>query len=306
MQTVGITGGTGFVGHHLTELLKQQGYRVIIFTRDMHKLSRVGDVKYSYWCPAERKFDVTYLKELHAVIHLAGAGVADKRWTNKRKKEIVDSRVEGTRFLIERLREHAPACKTLIAASAIGYYGSDKHRPQPGPFVEDASPAEDFLAQTCVKWEAESAKAEEIMRTVIFRFGIALGKDDGAFRQFVRPQNFGLMPILGSGRQIISWIHVDDLCRLICWALQQQELNGVYNAVAPYPVSNRRLMRTIAQIMGGGKLPVPVPAPLLKVGLGEMANEVLKSCTVSAEKICQQGFEFRYPDIKSAVQDILR
>ena len=152
MQTIGITGGTGFVGHHLTGLLKNNGYRVIIFTRDMHKVSRLENVKYSFWSPSEKKFDVTYLKQIDAVIHLAGAGIADKRWTEKRKQEIMKSRVEGTQFLIERLREHAPQCKTLIAASAVGYYGDDRDRQDVIPFQEDVAPAKDFLAETCVQY----------------------------------------------------------------------------------------------------------------------------------------------------------
>jgi len=303
MQTIGITGGTGFVGHHLTELLQRSGYRVIVFTRDMHKVSRLENVKYSFWSPAEKKFDVTYLKQLDGVIHLAGAGVADKRWTKKRKEEIINSRVQGTRFLIERLKEHAPQCRTLVAASAIGYYGED--RKDVIPFREECDPAKDFLASTCRKWEAESIRAEDAMRTVIFRFGIILGKDDGAFPQFSTPQNFGIVPILGNGKQMISWIHVSDLCELICWTLKQEAISGIYNAVAPHPVSNKRLMDTIANIKGGLKIPIPVPAPLLQIGFGELSTEVLKSCTVSADKIQNAGFSFRYPDIKSAVKNIL-
>jgi len=304
MQTIGITGGTGFVGHHLTALLNNNGYRVIIFTRDLHKVSRVKNVKYSFWSPAEKKFDVSYLKELDAVIHLAGAGVADKRWTKKRKEEIRDSRVQGTRFLVERLMQHAPNCKTLIAASAIGFYGEDQPKDS-RPFDENGNPAADFLAETCKSWEQESYKAVDCMRTVILRFGIALGADDGAFPQFSKPQNFGIVPILGNGRQMISWIHVDDLCQLIFWSLNNKKIAGVYNAVAPYPVSHKRLMDTIATVKGGLKLRIPVPAPLLKIGLGELSTEILKSCTVSAEKIQQGGFSFQYPDIKAAVKNIL-
>lgn len=303
MQTIGITGGTGFVGHHLTQLLQEQGYRVIIFTRDMHKVSRLDNVKYSFWSPSEKKFDVTYLKELHGVIHLAGAGVADKRWTPKRKQEILNSRVRGTHFLIERLREHAPQCKTLVAASAIGYYGWDKKGKT--PYHEDEAPAGDFLAETCKKWETESQKASDFARNIILRFGIVLGKDDGAFPQFARPQSFGVVPILGNGKQIISWIHVHDLCRVILWALQNESIKGTYNAVAPHPVSNKRMMDTIANVKGGLKVPVPVPAPLLQAFLGELSSEALKSCTVSADKIISAGFSFKYPDIKTAVKDIL-
>lgn len=304
MQTIGITGGTGFVGHHLTQLLLDNGFRVIIFTRDMHKVSRVKNVKYSFWSPDEQKFDLTWLKQLNAVIHLAGAGVADKRWTKARKEEIVNSRVKGTHFLIQRLKEHAPNCKVFIAASAIGYYGNDRMNSK--PFEENASAASDFLGTTSMKWEAESIKAKEFARTVILRFGIILGKNDGAFPKFEQPQRFGLMPILSNGKQILSWIHIDDLCQIILTALKKETMQGVYNAVAPKPVSNKELMKTISKVKGGIKIPFHVPAFSLEMILGEMATEVLKSCTVSADKIQQTGFSFKYPEIETAVEDILK
>jgi uncharacterized protein len=303
MDTVGITGGTGFIGHHLCKLLIDNHYNVIIFTRDMHKVSRLKHVKYSYWSPAEKKFDVSYFKQLQGVIHLAGAGI-DKRWTKKRKEEIVNSRVEGTKFLIEKLAEHAPQCKTFIAASAIGYYGSDPTNNI--PFYEEAPPADDFLAHTCKLWEEQSHQAETWMRTVILRFGIVLGKDDGVFRQFANPQNFGIVPILGNGKQIISWIHVDDLCHIIQWALKHPDLKGTYNAVAPHPVSQKELMKTIAKVKGGIKLPIYVPNPVLKAVLGELAGEVLKSSTVKADKIMRAGYQFIHPQIDKAVANILQ
>jgi uncharacterized protein (TIGR01777 family) len=303
MQTVGITGGTGFIGHHLTELLKNNGYRVIVFTRDMHKVSRLENVKYSFWSPSEKKFDISWFKELDAVIHLAGAGV-DKRWTKKRKDEIVKSRVKGTQFLIERLKEHASKCKTLVAASAIGYYGANKEGET--PFHEDAPPSNDFLANTCRQWEEETHKADDLLRTVILRFGIVLGKDDGAFPQFARPQNFGIVPILGNGKQIISWIHIDDLCHIILWAIKNENIRGTFNAVAPNPVSQKQLLKTIAKEKGGLKFPVYVPDTLLRIGLGEMAHEVLKSATVSAEKIQRSGYSFHYPTVEKAVRNILQ
>ncbi len=305
MQTIGITGGTGFIGKHLARLLTGNGYRTVIFTRDMHKVKGSDSIGYSYWNPSEKKADLTYIKELDGIVHLAGAGIADKRWTKKRKELIVRSRVESTQFLIKCLQEHAPRCKTLVAASAIGYYGQDKDRKEDRPFRENAPPGSDFLADTCRQWEAASLPGGDFLRRTILRFGIVLGKESGAFPRFADPQNWGIVPILGNGRQIISWIHAEDLCRLILWSLKHTDMQGAYNAATPCPVSHRRLMMTIAQVKGGLKIPVPVPAVLLKAGLGELATEVLKSCTVSAEKTLGSGFTFRYRDIETAVKNIL-
>ncbi|RYZ50847.1 MAG: TIGR01777 family protein, partial [Sphingobacteriales bacterium] len=221
----------------------------------------------------------------------------------KRKEEIVTSRVDATDFLLERMKEHASGCKTFISASAIGYYGPDK--PGSAPYDEEAPPHDDFLASTCRKWEAAARRAEDCMRTVILRFGIALGKDDGVFPQFARPQDFGIVPILGSGKQVISWIHIDDLCEIIIWALKNNQVKGIFNAVAPEPVSQKELCKTIAACKKGVKLPVYVPDILLKAGLGELSTEALKSTTVSAAKITNEGFRFQYPDIRTAVRSIL-
>lgn len=304
MKTIGITGGTGFVGHHLAEQLIELGYHVVVFTRDIHKAHHHEKIKYSYWSPSDKKFDMTYLNEIDAVIHLAGAGVADKRWTAKRKKEIVDSRIFGTNFLIEKLKEHAPRCKTFIAASAIGFYGPDKSDDNQS-FDETSDNYPDFLGSTCAAWEKESMQAAATMRTTILRFGIVLGNDSGAFPQFNHPQNFGVKPILGSGKQIISWIHIDDLCNAIIWALKEEKVHGVFNAVAPNPVSQRQLMDTIDKHKSGFRIPIPVPSLMLQIAMGEMSIEILKSATVSANKISQAGFQFKFPTIDKAVSDLL-
>ena len=302
MQIIGITGGTGFVGHHLTNLLHRKGCTVIIFTRDMHKVSRIKNVKYSFWSPHENKFDLRYLGELNGVINLAGESL-DQRWTKRVRKEIVSSRVAGSEFLIEKIRMHAPQCKVLVAASAVGYYGPD--RPGMSPFHEDAPPANDFLGNTCRLWENANHAADELMRTVILRFGITIGKEDGVFKKFSRPQDFGLVPILGTGRQVVSWIHVDDLCHMILYALENEDIKGTFNASSPYPASYKEIMLAIAKQKGGIKIPIHVPELAIKLLLGKMGKEALKSITMSAEKIQQAGYRFKYPTIESAVKEII-
>lgn len=303
MQTIGITGGTGFVGHHLSDLLLQNGYRVIVFTRDMHKVTRKESIKYTYWNPEEKKFDLSYFDDIVAVINLAGAGLADKRWTPSRKEEIRNSRIKSTEFLIEKLRIHAPNCKTLISASAINYYGADKTKNI--PFHENEHSANNFLSSVCKLWEQAAHSADDFLRTVIFRFGIALGKEDGVFPRFVTPQNFGIVPIIGSGRQVMSWIHISDLCHILMWALTNENIQGTFNAVAPYPVTQQRLLKTIADEKGGIKIPFHVPNGLLSLLLGEMPKAVMQSIYVSAEKLQKSGYEFRFPTIKDAVKNIL-
>lgn len=304
MKTIGITGGTGMVGTHLTSLLLNKGYEVIIFTRRVPLAAAPKGLSYAHWDETKKECDNIALRRLDAIVHLAGAGIADKRWKPQRKKEIRDSRVKGTEFLVCKLQEHGENCKTFISASAMGYYGPSKSGHP--PFIETDAPYDDFLGSVCREWEAESQKATSFARTIILRFGIVLGKESGAFPQYNMPLSLGVIPILGYGTQIVSWIEANDLARLIFFALQHKDINGVYNAVAPNPVSQRALTKTIADVKGGIKIPLSVPPFLLSILLGEMSTEVLKSCHVSGEKITTAGFRFNHPDIESAVKSILK
>jgi len=302
MKTIGITGGAGFVGQHITSLLLGLGYEVVVFTRNNTLTNTHKCLLYAHWDPDKELCDTQALSSLDAIIHLAGAGIADKRWTADRKKEIVHSRVHGTAFLVSQLSIHAPNCKTFIAASAIGYYGPDKQLDNPFTELSPASP--DFLGDTCQKWEAESLKAATRCRAVILRLGIVLGKESGAYPQLAAPLPYGIMPVLGSGNQVVSWIEVSDLARLFIFALENENISGIYNAVAPNPVTHLQLMQAIAKARGGFKIPAPAPGFLLKIILGEMAVEVLKSCFVSAHKTIAAGFTFKFPDIASTAQHL--
>jgi uncharacterized protein (TIGR01777 family) len=302
MATIGITGGTGFIGQHLTGLLVEKGYEVVIFTRDVARKQSQKNVTFVHWNSDIGECDINGLRSIDGIVHLAGAGIGNKRWTDDRKKKIVDSRVKVTDFLVSRLKEFSSGCKTFVAASAIGYYGPDKG---PGPFTENAQPHNDFLGDTCRQWEAASEKAREFARTVTLRFGIVLGKESGAFPKLAKPMSFGIMPVLGTGKQVVSWIEVDDLARLILYSIENPSIEGTYNAVTPNPVTHGELMNTIASEKGGIKIPVAAPAFVLKTILGEMGDEVLKSCTVSAQKTLNTGFTFKHPEIKSAVKAIL-
>jgi uncharacterized protein (TIGR01777 family) len=300
-KTIGITGGTGFVGRHITRILTGQGHKVIIFSRNPKPAK--GGVQYAVWHPDGGQIDKEALQRIDAMINLAGAGVADKRWTAKRKEEIRKSRVEATYFLLQALKEHAPKCTAFAAASATGYYGPD--REGLSPFTEAAPPYHDFLASVCADWEAASLSAADKYRTTVLRTGIVLGKDGGAWPELTGPMRFGIMPILGSGRQVVSWIHVEDLAGIYIEAVLNEAYNGVYNAVASHPVTHRVLMQTIAKAKGGLKIPAPVPPFVLQLIMGDASVEVLKSCTVSNEKVGAQGFAFQYPTIEGAVASIV-
>ena len=298
MKHIGITGGTGLVGQHISKLLLAHGYMVTIFSRG--KKESKGNLHFAQWNPAQQQIDTAALQNIDAIIHLAGAGVVDKRWTKSRRKEILSSRVDTTNFLIAKLTAHAPLCNTFISASASGYYGPD--RAGSPPFIESDPPYHDFLAHVCVQWEAAARQAKETMRCTILRLGIVLGREGGAYPQFTGPMKLGAMPILGGGRQMVSWIHVDDLATIFLHALEDDKMNGVYNAVAPHPVTHHSLMRCIAAIRGGMHIPIPVPAWMLQLIMGDASTEVLKSCTVSDEKLLGTGFEFHYPNIRSCIK----
>lgn len=300
MRTIGIFGGSGFVGAHIAKQLRERGDAVIIFSRSPRE-SEAG-IRYAQWDPKAKSIDANALAGLDGVVSLAGAGVVDKRWTKAYKQEIRDSRVESTHFLHQQLAQHAPACKTFVAASATGYYGPD--RAARGAFKEPDDPFHDYLADVCRQWEEASRACSDRYRTSVIRIGIVLGLEGGAYPQFAGPQRFGIMPILGSGRQVVSWIHVEDLAALFLRALDDESWRGVYNGVAPSPVTQATIMKTIASVKGGIRIPVPVPGFALRIGLGESAIEVLKSCTVSAQHVLASGFGFRFRDIRNAVADL--
>lgn len=298
MLTIGITGGTGLVGKNLAKLLTHKGYKLVIFSRSRNN-NASENISYAYWNPVTGECDTNAFQQLDAVIHLAGAGVADKRWTAKRKKEIVDSRVQGSHFLISQLKAYAPNCRTMIGVSGIGYYGADRNDTL--SFTEEMPAAQDFLANVCVQWEEAEMRGADFLRTVIFRTGIVLGHEGGAYPALTQPMTFGIVPILGGGKQAVSWIHIDDLCRMMLYALEHETMKGIYNAVGPTPVSHKTLMMTIAKEKGGLKIFVPVPAFALKILLGEMSIEVLKSATASAHKIMAEGFTYKYNTVGAAV-----
>lgn len=302
MQTVLITGGTGLIGSALTKALTAKGYRVIILTRKAKPSS--NNVLYKEWNVKKGTIDEEAIRDADCIVHLAGANVAEKRWTDKRKKEIVDSRVKSGALLVKSLATIDNKVKAVVSASAIGWYGPDPRIPNPKPFAESDAAANDFLAQTCVQWERSVEPITQLnKRLVILRTGIVLSNEGGAYAEFKKPMAFGIAAALGNGKQIVSWIHMDDLVQQYIAAIENESYNGVYNAVAPHPVSNKALVEAIRK-QRGFSIPVHVPSFALKLAMGEMSIEVLKSATVSAEKLLAQGYHFLYSTVDDAVEQL--
>ncbi|GAB3431829.1 TIGR01777 family oxidoreductase [Niabella aquatica] len=306
MSTVLITGGTGLIGTALVKKLTENGYEVIILTRSPKKSKNEG-ISYAWWNTDRQVIDEKAIAAADHIIHLAGANVGEKRWTQKRKKEIVDSRVKSGELICTALQKTNHKVSSFISASAIGWYGPDLAIPNPHPFKEEALHADDFLGSTCYKWEQSVSPVKEMgIRLCCIRTGIVLSADGGALKEFLNPLKYGVAAVPGSGKQIVSWIHIDDLAALYIEAMENTAYEGAYNAVAPHPVSTKHLVTALAKAVNGKfHITVPVPALALKILLGEMSVEVLKSVTVNSQKVQDAGFRFVYQDIESAVGQVI-
>jgi uncharacterized protein (TIGR01777 family) len=305
MATVLITGGTGMIGTALTKALVAKRYHVIILTRRIRKHPAEKNISYAEWNVEQQTIDEEAIKAADYIIHLAGANVADGRWTETRKKEIIDSRVKSGELIVKSLKEISNKVKAVISAAGIGYYGPDK---TPGKaFSENDHHYNDFLATVVKQWEEAIRPVVNLgKRLVIYRTGIVLSNEGGAYLEFKKPMRFRVATILGNGKQIVSWIHIDDLIRLYIEAIENENFKGVYNAVAPTPVSNEVLIHAIVKASGKKFAVMHVPSFALNLALGEMSVEVLKSTTVSSGRLQQTGFNFLFNDIDSATAELER
>ena len=295
------------VGHHLTKYLTDKGYKVIILTRKIPTDIPVdANTSFALWDVDKRSIDMHAVQKADFIIHLAGAGVVDKKWTVDYKAEIVHSRTASSALLIDTLRNNSHSVKAIVSASAIGWYGED---PAPGKngFIETDEPAKGFLGETCKLWEQSISPAEKLnIRVVKIRIGIVLSNDGGALAEFKKPIQFGVAGILGEGKQVVSWIHIDDLCRIFTAAIENTQMSGSYNAAAHAPVTNKALTLKLAnRVKGKFYIPMNVPEFVLKIMLGDRSIEVLKSTTVSCEKIRSTGFNFLYPTIDAALKQLI-
>lgn len=274
-----VSGASGFVGRFACHYLREHGWRVKrLVRRSPSGSDEVG------WDPARLWLSEGALDDVYGVLHLAGESVAGL-WTDSKKERISTSRVNGTRTLAQAILESSRPPRVFISASAIGYYGERGEE----ELTEDSGAGQDFLAQVCIAWEAESKVVDAVCRRVNTRLGIVFGPDGGALEQLVRPIRWGVGGKLGDGRQWVSWISLLDLVRLFEFALCEEQLKGAMNAVAPHAVTNAELTKTIAQLLGRPSW-LTVPKLALRLALGEFSGEVLSSKRVLPEVAKQAGF----------------
>ena len=288
-----IAGGTGFIGAALCHALARQGHALTVLSRRPPATSLNG-ARVASWDAAEWRQAVA---DADGVVNLAGAPIAAARWTPQQKQRLRDSRITTTRRLVEAMAEAPRASRVLINASAIGYYGPRGDE----PLDEQAPAGSGFLAEVCQAWEAEAQRAETTgARVVRLRIGLVLGAGGGALSKMVPPFRLGLGGPLGSGRQWMSWIHRDDVNRMIEWALTHPDLRGPVNAVSPDPVTMREFCAALGRVLRRPSW-LPAPAPVLRLLLGEMADMLLTGQRVIPQAAQRQGFTFRYPDVTQAL-----
>lgn len=307
MAKILISGGTGLVGTNLTRHLLDRKHEAIILTREKNRVSDNPKISYSFWDTKKGILDADVIKKADHIIHLAGAGVMDKKWTEAYKKEIVDSRTTSTALFIKALKENENKVQTFVSASAIGYYGEDsKPLIRKEGFIETDLPSADFLGETCVRWEASSEPVKSLgIKLVKLRTGIVLANEGGALKEYKLPLKFGFATIFGNGKQAVSWIHIDDLCRMYCDAFEQDYFSGVYNATAPEIVSQKKMVTTYGEkLKNKFYTPIHVPMFALKLLLGQRSVEILKSATVCSKKVKTEGFTFLYPTLDAALEEL--
>jgi uncharacterized protein (TIGR01777 family) len=303
---IAIAGATGFVGSRLVERAQEEGHEILVFTRNPTKAQRVfppsafPHVEIVGYTPQESGEWQHELSGCDAVVNLAGTPLADERWTAERKRSILDSRKLGTRKLVEAIAQADPKPSVLVNSSAVGYYGTS----ETATFDETSPPGDDFLANVCREWEHEARQVRESgTRLAIVRTGIVLGMG-GAIAKMLTPFRLFAGGPIGSGRQWFSWIHRDDLVNLILAALQRPEIEGVLDGTAPNPVRMKELCDTLGQVIHRPSW-LPVPDFALHVLLGDAAQVVLEGQQVLPKRPLEYGFEYRYPTLKLALEEVL-
>ena len=297
-----LTGGTGFIGTALREILTQKGHEVVILTRQASRENQpMIRTRYTYWNPPYRGAWEKELDGVEGVINLAGEPIVGKRWTTEQKQKIVESRVNATRAIVTAIRNAKRKPLFLLNASAIGYYGPHGNE----ELTEESPLGNGFLAEICEKWEVEATRAEESgPRVIRIRIGIVLEKEGGALLKMLPPFQLGLGGPLGSGNQWMSWIHRKDLAGLIHFLIEKKEIRGVVNATAPAPVTMKEFSETLGRVLHRPAI-FPVPEFVVKLLLGEASEILLKGQRVLPKRALASGYSFQFPKLESALKEIL-
>ncbi|AZT83718.1 TIGR01777 family protein [Marinobacter sp. NP-4(2019)] len=294
-----VTGGTGFIGQVLCPKLLAKGYKLTVLSRQSEAdvLAACGRV--------EAISDLDLLKGhpgFDSIINLAGEGIADKRWSQQRKQELRDSRIGLTRQLVSVVKSWDSGPSVLVSGSAVGYYGNQGST----RVNEDTPPSDEFTHRLCRDWEAEAVKLEaEGVRVCLSRTGVVAGPGGGFLQRMLLPFRLGLGGRLGSGDQYMPWVHRDDVVAALIFMLESENATGPYNVVSPNPVTNREFTRCLASVLNRPAI-FPVPAPVLKLALGEMSRLLLTGQQAIPQRLMQQDFQFTYPDLTGALENCVR
>ncbi len=301
MKKILVAGATGMVGRRLVDLLLKDGYGVNVLSTN--KKATLKGATVFYWNPAEYEMDEAAVEGCIAILNLAGATVS-KRWTTAYKQEIYDSRTQTAETLYNAVaKQKNSTVKSYISASAVGYYASSFTK----IYTETDAPGNDFLAQVCKAWEAGADAFEALnIRVVKHRIGIVLSREGGVLKELEPLTKFGMAAALGTGKHWTSWIHLDDLCRMMLFTLKNETLKGAFNTAAPIAVSNTDFTKAMAAAMHRPAFLPNVPAFVLKLMLGEMAQIALMSQHVSVKKITDAGFVFNFTTVEEALKDLYK
>ncbi|SHM54729.1 TIGR01777 family oxidoreductase [Flavobacterium saccharophilum] len=300
-KNVLLTGGTGFIGKHLTDVLIENGFTVSILSRSSRE--NTPSITYYKWNLKDNFIEKDAILNADYIIHLAGEGIVEKRWTKNRKKAILESRTKPIELIFSALKENKKTLDAFISASAVGIYGAIT-----GPEIctENTPPTNDFLGTTCQQWENAADQITSLgIRTVKIRTGIVLGKDEGFLKKIAPGFKAGFGAILGSGKQYLPWIHVEDLCQIYLKAIVDNNMQGAYNATITDNTTNATLSRILANLYGYSIWIPNIPEFLIKLALGEMSIVVLEGQRISSEKIQKAGFEFQHTDIEATLSTSL-
>lgn len=300
MDNVLLVGGSGLVGRQLQKHLTSKGYSVSILGRSISKLENVNS--YS-WNISSKTIDEKAITSADYILNLSGAGIADKRWSNSRKKIIISSRVDSTKLLIETIKKTNSKPKAFISASAIGYYGSTN---SDKIFKENDLPSNDFLGNCCKSWEDSTNEVKTLgIRRTIIRIGIVLSRNGGALTKMITPYKYGFGSAIANGKQYMPWIHINDLCEIFITAIENKEMEGAFNAVSPEHITNKEFSISLAHRLKKQIWLPNVPKIIIQLILGKMSVIITNGSRVSSKKILDQGFNFKYSNLAHALDDIL-